>query len=89
MGHFFGVFLVVLFTVNPDGAKEFALAEHQLVGLDHLQQGHESHRRHDGVAVVVQQVFEKGTAMDVQVVVDGLLTVLDGHVVQFDVVDGL
>ena len=49
MGHFFGVFLVVLFTVDPDGAEQFALAEHQLVGLDHLQQGHECHGRDNGV----------------------------------------
>ena len=39
------------------------------------------------MAVVVKQVFEQRTSVHVQVVVDGLLAVLDGHVVEFDVVD--
>jgi ATP-dependent Clp protease ATP-binding subunit ClpA len=64
------------------GAEE--TLKNRVVGQDHA------------VKKVLDAVYEsrsglnkKGTAMDVQVVVDGLLTVLDGHVIQFDVVDGL
>ena len=89
MCHFFGVLGVVLFTVNPDGAEKFALAENDIVRLDHFEHGHERHRRDNRVRVVVEQVFKERTSMHVQEVVDGLLTVLDCHVIQFDMVDRL
>lgn len=41
------------------------------------------------MGVVVQQVFEQGATIDAQVIVDCLLTVLNGDVIQFDVVDSL
>ena len=87
--HFFGVLGVVLLAVNPDGPEQFALAENDIVRLDHFEHGHERHRRDNRVRVVVEQVFEERASMHVQEVVDGLLTVLNGHVVQFNVVDRL
>ena len=41
--HFVGVLGIVLFAVNPDGAEQFALAEHDFVRLYHFEHGHECH----------------------------------------------
>ena len=89
MCHFVGVLGIVLLAVDPDGPEQFALAEHDFVRLDHFEHGHERHRSDNRVAVVVEQVFKERTPMRVQEVVDGLLAVLNGHVVQFDMVDRL
>ena len=87
--HFVGVLGVVLLAVNPDWSEQFALAEHDVVRLDHFEHSHERHCCDNRVRIVVEQVFKERSSMNVQEVVDGLLTVLNGHVVQFNVVDRL
>ena len=87
--HFVGVLGVVLLAVNPNRSEKFTLTENDIVRLDHFEHSHERHRSDNRVAVVVEQVFKECASMYVQVVVNRLLTVLNGHVVQFNMVDRL
>ena len=87
--HFVGVLGVVLLAVNPNWSEKFTLTENDVVRLDHFEHSHERHRRDNRVRIVVEQVFKECASMYVQVVVNRLLAVLNGHIVQFDVVDRL
>ena len=87
--HFIGVLGVVLLAVNPNRSEKFTLTENDIVRLDHFEHCHERYRCDNRVRIVVEQVFKKRTSMHIQEVVDGLLTVLNGHVVQFNMVDRL